>query len=215
MHNESPPIILSNYRDSNLFQTAVLGQVKERQFIQIDLRIPLKKKRTRLTHKGRVHDLPLDLVVALFSYSHRKGKHRKTMGETTFPWTWRKGYLFFHTYWWSIIHVYLFLIHFWGIQHQNTQKQITCLGPTGAASQREATESRAVVSVSLCTCIIRSYSRHHQRRERQETHNRPITTHLSTHFLHVNFTAVNMKPIPDSLLVELATPQAKWIQAPP
>lgn len=39
-----PPIILSNYRDSNLFQTAVLGQVKERQFIQIDLRIPLKKK---------------------------------------------------------------------------------------------------------------------------------------------------------------------------
>lgn len=112
MHNESPPIILSNYRDSNLFQTAVLGQVKERQFIQIDLRIPLKKKRTRLTHKGRVHDLPLDLVVALFSYSHRKGKHRKTMGETTFPWTWRKGYLFFHTYWWSIIHVYLFFYLF-------------------------------------------------------------------------------------------------------
>lgn len=46
--------------------------------------------------------------------------------------------------------------------------------------------------VSLCTHVIRSYSRHHQRRERQETHNRPITAHLSTHLLHVNLTAVNM-----------------------
>lgn len=32
----------------------------------------------------------------------------------------------------------------------------------------------------------------------------PITAHLSTHWLHVNSTAVNMKPIPDSLLVEVA-----------
>lgn len=45
MHNESPPIILSNYLDRNLFQTAVLGQVKWRQFKQIDLSIPLKKNK--------------------------------------------------------------------------------------------------------------------------------------------------------------------------
>lgn len=39
------PVILSNYGDSNLFRTAVLRQVKWRQFKQIDLRIPLKKNK--------------------------------------------------------------------------------------------------------------------------------------------------------------------------
>lgn len=63
MHNESPPIILSNYRDSDLFQTAVLGQVKWRQFKQIDLRIPLKKEQGRFTKVGFMAP-PTDLVVA-------------------------------------------------------------------------------------------------------------------------------------------------------
>ena len=47
------PIILSNYRDSDLFQTAVLGQVKWRQFKQIDLRIPLKTKKKKQKKKKR------------------------------------------------------------------------------------------------------------------------------------------------------------------
>lgn len=52
MHNESPPIILSNYHDSNLFQTAVLQQAKWRQFKQIDLRIPLTEEQGWLTKVG-------------------------------------------------------------------------------------------------------------------------------------------------------------------
>lgn len=43
--NPPPLIILSNYLDSNLFQTVVLWQVKWRQFKQIDLRITLKKNK--------------------------------------------------------------------------------------------------------------------------------------------------------------------------
>lgn len=55
--NRPPKIILSNYLDRNLFQTAVLGQVKWRQFKQIDHRKPLKK-RTRRTRKGRQGSQP-------------------------------------------------------------------------------------------------------------------------------------------------------------
>lgn len=50
------------------------------------------------------------------------------------------------------------------------------LGQTGALLC-EGTKSRP--SVCLCTCVIRSYSGHHQRRERQETHNSSVTSHLS------------------------------------